>query len=60
MKEYVPALDEKQHQSTRNIDKTPNIGAVLLLKGDMKDKALWKLGGVVSKISGKDSIEHCF
>ena len=56
MKEYVHALDEKQHRSTGNIDKTPNIGAVVLLKGDTKDKALWKLGRVVSKISGKDGI----
>ena len=44
MKEYVHALNDEQHQSTRNIDKTPNIGAVVLLKGDKKDKALWKLG----------------
>ena len=56
MKEYVHALDEKQHRSTGNIDKTPNIGAVVLLKGDTKGKALWKLGRVVSKISGKDGI----
>ena len=55
MKEYVHALDKK-HWSTGNIDKTPNIGAVVLLKGDTKDKALWKLGPVVSKISGKDGI----
>ena len=38
MKEYIHALDEKQHRSTGNIDKTPNIGAVVLLKGDTKDK----------------------
>ncbi|XP_068670941.1 uncharacterized protein [Montipora foliosa] len=56
MKEYIHALDEKQHWSTGNIDKTPNIGAVVLLKGDTKDKALWKLGRVGSKISGKDGI----
>ena len=59
MKEYIPALDEKQHQSTRNIDKTPNIGVVVLLKGNTKDKVLWKIGRVVSKISGKDGIVHC-
>ena len=31
----------------------------MLLKGDKKDKALWKLGRVVSKISGKHGIVHC-
>ena len=56
MKEYVHAFDEKQHRSTGNIDKTPNIGAVVLLKGDTKDKALRKLGRVVSKISCQDGI----
>ena len=56
IKEYVHALHEKQHLSTGNIDKTPNIGAVVLLKGDTKDKALWKLGRVVSKMSGTDGI----
>lgn len=56
MEEYVHALDEKQQRSTGNIGTTPNIGAVVLLKGEMKDKALWKLGRVVSKISGKDGI----
>ena len=56
MKEYVHALDERQQRSIGNIDKTPNVGAVVLLKGDTKDKALWKLGRVVSKISGKDGI----
>lgn len=56
MKEYVHALDEKQQRSTRNIDTIPNIGAVVLLKGDMKDKAPWKLGRVVRKISGKNAI----
>ena len=56
MKEYVHALDEKQDRSTGNIDKTPNIGAVVLLKDDTMYKALWKLGQVVSKISGKDGI----
>ena len=56
MKEYVHALDEKQQRSTGNIDKTPNVGALVLLKGDTKDKALWKLGRVVTKIAGKDGI----
>ena len=57
MKEYVHTLN-KQHLSTSNIDKTPNIGPVVLLKGDTKANALWKLGRVVTNISGKDGIVH--
>lgn len=53
MKEYVHDLDEKQQRSTGNIDKTPNIGAIVLLKGDTKDKALWKLGRVVRKFPAR-------
>ena len=54
MKEYVHALEERQQRAERNIEKIPNIEAVVLLKSETKDKALWKLGRVVSKITGKD------
>ena len=54
MKEYVHALEERQQRTEGNIVKIPNIGAVVLLKSEAKDKALWKLGRVVSKITGKD------
>ena len=54
MKEYVHALEERQQRGKGNIEEIPNIGAVVLLKSDAKDKALWKLGRVVSKITGKD------
>ena len=54
MKEYVHALEERQQRAEGNIEKIPNIGAVVLLKSEAKDKALWKLGRVVSNIAGKD------
>ena len=54
MKEYVHALEERQQRAEGNIEKIPNIGEVVLLKSEAKDKALWKLGRVVSKITGKD------
>lgn len=54
MKEYVHALEERQQRSTGSIEKIPNIGAVVLLKGEAKNKALWKLGRVLGKVIGKD------
>ena len=54
MKEYVHALEERQQRAEGNIEKIPSIGEVVLLKSEAKDKALWKLGRVVSKITGKD------
>ena len=54
MKEYVHALEERQQRGKGNIEEIPNIGAVVLLKSEVKDKALWKLGRVVSKITDKD------
>ena len=44
MKEYVHALEERQQRAEGNIEKIPNKGAVVLLKSEVKDKALWKLG----------------
>jgi len=58
MKEYIRTLEEKQQQSEGNTVKIPNTGAVVLLKGETKDSAMWKLGQVVSKITGKDGTVH--
>ena len=41
MKEYVHALEERQQRAGGNIEEIPNIGAVVLLKSEAKDKALW-------------------
>jgi len=54
IKEYVHALEERQLRSEGNNERIPNTGAVVMLKGEVKDKAMWKLGRVVSKITGKD------
>ena len=54
IKEYVHALEERQQRSERNNERIPRTGAVVMLKGEAKDKAMWKLGRVVSKITGKD------
>ena len=40
MKEYVHALEEKQQRPEGNIENIPNIGAVVFLKSEAKDKAL--------------------
>ena len=60
MKEYVHAPREKQQHSEGNTEKMPNTGAVVLVKGEAKDKAMWKLGRVVSKITGKDGTVRRF
>ena len=54
IKEYVHALEERQQRSEGNNERIPSTGAVVMLKGEAKDKAMWKLGRVVSKITGKD------
>ena len=40
MKEYVHAFEERQQRAEENIEKIPNIGAVVLLKSEAKDKEL--------------------
>ena len=56
MKEYVHALEERQQRAEGKIEKIPNIGAVVLLKSEAKNKAFWELGQVVSRITGKDGM----
>ena len=53
-KEYVHAIEERQQGSEENTERITSTGAVVILKGEAKDKAMWKLGRVVSKITGKD------
>ena len=54
MKEYVHALEERQQLPTGNISEIPNIGVLVLLKDETKNRALWKLAQVVGKVTGKD------
>ena len=53
MKEYVHALKERPQKSTENAEKIPKIGTVVMLKGETKHKAQWKLGRVMSNVTGK-------
>ena len=57
MNEYVHALEERQQLSS---DKQgvaiPEDGVVVLLKGETKQRAQWKLGRVQGKVTGKDGV----
>ena len=59
MNEYIHALKERQ-QLVNNQQEVavPEPGSVVLLKGESKQKAHWKLGRVLSEITGKDGIVH--
>ena len=52
----TPALGERKSNSTENNSKIPDMGAVMLLEIETKDKALRKLGCVVDTIIGKDGV----
>ena len=52
MKEYVHALEERPQKSTGNAEKIPKIGTVVMLKGETKHKAQWKLGRVMGNLTG--------
>ena len=54
MKEYVHALDERSRKQTKNKLEIPKMGKVVLLKDDIKNRALWRLGRVVGTVMGRD------
>ena len=54
IKEHLHVLEERQQWSEGNNERIPSTGAVVRLKGEAKDKAMWKLRQVVSKITSKD------
>ena len=54
LKEYVHALEERQRRSAGVTTKIPDTGAVVLMRGEAKDKPLWKLGRAVGAVTGKD------
>ena len=54
VKEYVHALEERQRPPTDKIAEIPNTVALVLLKDETKNRALWKLARVVGKVTGKD------
>ena len=54
LKEYLRTLGERKSSSTAHDAKIPETGAVVLLKGEARDRTLWKLGRVVSRITDRD------
>ena len=54
LKEYAHEIGERKSNSTADNLKIPDTRAVVLLKSEAKEKALWKFGRVVGKIIGKD------
>ena len=56
MKEYVHVLGERQSSSTADDARIQETGAVVFLKGEARDRALWKLGRVVGRITGRDGV----
>ena len=54
LREYVHALDERRRSVMIAAENLPKTGGVVLLKGDTKDKAKWKLGRVVRRVTGND------
>ena len=53
VKEYVHALEERQRPPTDKIAEIPNTVALVLLKDETKNRALWKLAQVVRKCHGQ-------
>ena len=56
IREYLHAMEERQSRYTGNDTKVPKVGAVVLLKEEIKNKAQWKIGRFIGTISGKDGI----
>ena len=54
LKEYLYALEERNHKQNDRTAAIPAIGKVVLLREDVKDKAQWRLGRVAGSITGKD------
>ena len=56
MRDYLHALEERQHKFGKDNVDVPKVGAVVLLKEDTKNKAYWELGRVMGNICGKDKV----
>lgn len=51
MKEYVHAREKRQQHSTGNAERNvPKTGAVLMLKGEAKYRALWKFAQLIGNV----------
>ena len=56
LKVYVHALGERKSSSTADDARNQETGVVVFLKGEARDRALWKLGRVVGRITGRDGV----
>ena len=54
--EYLRGLRERHNLTHKSKDNTLNIGDVMLIKGDEKNRAKWKMGIVTELISGRDDV----
>lgn len=47
-------MKKDKKNCNRNDVKIPKVGAIVLLKEDVKNKAHWRLGRVTGKVTGRD------
>ena len=52
--EYLHALQERHKIKSGESEGQPTIGAIVLLKEDVKDKAQWRIARVTKELKGKD------
>ena len=53
--EYLHALHERHKIKIGESEDLPSIGAIVLLKEDIKDKAQWRIARVIKEIKGRDN-----
>lgn len=55
-KEYIRSLREKHRLQGEKEIQSPVIGEMVIIKGDEKNRNLWKLGKIVGLIHGRDGV----
>ena len=61
MSEYVHAIEERQQaREMKSNIKLPGIGSLVLIKDDIKNKALLNIGRIENEIKGKDGVTRGF
>ena len=56
MNEYLHALNERSRKQMENTLEIPKVGKVVLLKEDIKNRALWRMGRVIGTVAGRDGV----
>ena len=57
-REYIHSLMESQ-RTNRKSGETPEVGEVLLVVGEEKNRGEWKKGRVLRRVKGKGGIMRC-